>query len=90
MPGGVGDRDTWRRAIGMYRQAFPDSHVTYEDLIVCGDAREARRRLDTDIRPLLSSGRPHERTASPIFWCASEARPRPRPARCGERTITHE
>jgi steroid delta-isomerase-like uncharacterized protein len=37
MPGGVGGRDTWRRAIGMYREAFPDSHVTYEDLIVCGD-----------------------------------------------------
>ena len=37
MPNGLGDRDTWRRAISMYRNAFPDSHVTYQDLIVCGN-----------------------------------------------------
>jgi len=37
MPNGMGDRETWRRAIGMYRSAFPDSHVTYDDLIVSGD-----------------------------------------------------
>lgn len=37
MPNGMGDRETWRRAIGMYRDAFPDSHVTFEDLIVSGD-----------------------------------------------------
>lgn len=37
MPNGVGDRETWRRAIGMYRGAFPDSHVTFNDLIVSGD-----------------------------------------------------
>jgi len=37
MPGGQGDREAWRRAIGMYRSAFPDSHVTYDDLLVCGD-----------------------------------------------------
>ena len=37
MPGGVGGRDTWRLVIGMIREAFPDSHVTYEDLIACGD-----------------------------------------------------
>lgn len=36
MPNGVGDRETWRRAIAMYRGAFPNSHVRYEDLIVCG------------------------------------------------------
>ncbi|HET6348811.1 MAG TPA: ester cyclase [Candidatus Krumholzibacteria bacterium] len=35
MPGGVGDRDTWRRAIGMYRSAFPDSCVTFDDMVVC-------------------------------------------------------
>lgn len=27
MPNGAGDRETWRRAIGMYRAAFPDAHV---------------------------------------------------------------
>lgn len=37
MPGGVGDRESWRRAIGMYRSAFPDSHVTFEELIASGD-----------------------------------------------------
>jgi predicted ester cyclase len=37
MPGGVGDRETWRRAVGMYLGAFPDSHVTFEELIASGD-----------------------------------------------------
>lgn len=37
MPGGLGDRDTWRHAIRMYRTAFPDSHVTFDELIVSGD-----------------------------------------------------
>jgi predicted ester cyclase len=37
MPNGIGDRETWRRAIGMYRSAFPDSRVTYDELIVSGD-----------------------------------------------------
>jgi predicted ester cyclase len=37
MPNGVGDRNAWRNAIGMYRAEFPDSHVTFEDLIVSGD-----------------------------------------------------
>ena len=33
MPGGTGTREDWKRAVGMYRTAFPDSHVKYEDLI---------------------------------------------------------
>ena len=37
MPNGVGDRESWRRAIGMYRSAFPDSHVTYDAIFVCDD-----------------------------------------------------
>jgi predicted ester cyclase len=37
MPNGTGDRETWRRAISMYRSAFPDSRVTYDELIVSGD-----------------------------------------------------
>lgn len=37
MPNGLGDRETWRQAIGMYRSAFPDSHVTFEELIAAGD-----------------------------------------------------
>ena len=37
MPDGVGDREAWRRAIGMYRDAFPDSHVTFDELIVSAD-----------------------------------------------------
>ncbi|MEJ2077274.1 MAG: ester cyclase [Acidobacteriota bacterium] len=42
MPGGQGDRESWRRAIAMYRGAFPDSHVTYEDMIDCGDTLVGR------------------------------------------------
>jgi len=37
MPRGLGDREAWRRAISRYRSAFPDSHVTFDELTVCGD-----------------------------------------------------
>ena len=37
MPNGVGVREDWKRAITMYRAAFPDSHVTYEELIITDD-----------------------------------------------------
>lgn len=37
MPGGTGGREDWRKAIAMYRGAFPDSHVTFEELLVSGD-----------------------------------------------------
>jgi steroid delta-isomerase-like uncharacterized protein len=37
MPDGVGDRENWRQAIAMYRSAFPDSHVTFDELISTGD-----------------------------------------------------
>lgn len=37
MPGGTGDREAWRRAVGMYLAAFPDSHVTFDELLVCAD-----------------------------------------------------
>ena len=37
MPNGKGDREAWGRAIGMYLGAFPDSHVTFEDLIASDD-----------------------------------------------------
>lgn len=33
MPNGVGGREDWKRAITIYRAAFPDSHVMYEELI---------------------------------------------------------
>ncbi len=33
MPNGVGGMEDWKRAVRMYLTAFPDSHVTYEDLI---------------------------------------------------------
>ncbi|MGD2067856.1 MAG: ester cyclase [Gemmatimonadota bacterium] len=33
MPDGAGDRESWRHAIATYRAAFPDSHVTFEELI---------------------------------------------------------
>ena len=28
MPNGIGSREDWKRAIGMYLKAFPDSNVT--------------------------------------------------------------
>ena len=37
MPKGVGNRETWKRAIGMYRGAFPDAHVTFEEVIPGAD-----------------------------------------------------
>jgi steroid delta-isomerase-like uncharacterized protein len=37
MPGGTGDRETWKAAIAMYRNAFPDSHVVFEELIDGGE-----------------------------------------------------
>ncbi len=37
MPNGVGDRETWRQAIGMYLGAFPDSQVSFDELLVSGD-----------------------------------------------------
>ena len=37
MPNGVGVREDWKRAITMYRSAFPDSHVTYDELIITDD-----------------------------------------------------
>ena len=37
MPNGLGDRESWRQAIAGYRGAFPDSHVTFDELIVSGD-----------------------------------------------------
>jgi predicted ester cyclase len=37
MPGGSGGREDWRNAIALYRGAFPDSHVTFEELLVSGD-----------------------------------------------------
>ena len=37
MPNGSGDREAWGRAIGMYLEAFPDSHVVYEELIASDD-----------------------------------------------------
>lgn len=36
-PNGVGDREGWRRHIARIRDAFPDSHVAFEELIACGD-----------------------------------------------------
>ena len=37
MPNGKGTREDWKRAIAMYRSAFPDSQVIYEDFIVTED-----------------------------------------------------
>jgi len=44
MPGGTGGRDDWRRAIAMYRSAFPDSQVTYDELIAADEVVVGRWR----------------------------------------------
>lgn len=44
MPGGTGDRESWRRAIAMYRAALPDSHVVFDELIESGDTIVGRWR----------------------------------------------
>ena len=31
MPNGTGTRENWKQAIVMYRNAFPDRYVTYEE-----------------------------------------------------------
>ena len=37
MPGGEGDRETWKRAIQMYRAGFPDSRVTFNAMYTVGE-----------------------------------------------------
>jgi steroid delta-isomerase-like uncharacterized protein len=37
MPNGLGTREDWKNAISMYRNAFPDSHVSFEELIASGE-----------------------------------------------------
>lgn len=44
MPNGVGGRADWQRAIGMYRVAFPDCHVEFEDIRSCEDCVVGRWR----------------------------------------------
>ena len=44
MPNGLGDRESWRQAIAGYRGAFPDSHVTFDELIVSRDTVVGRWR----------------------------------------------
>lgn len=54
VPGGVGSRDTWRQLVGMYRGAFPDSHVEFEELLECGDTVVGRwSATGTHTGPLL-------------------------------------
>ncbi len=53
MPAGKGARSDWKRAIAMYRQAFPDSHVTFEELIGCGETVVGRwRATGTHLGPM--------------------------------------
>jgi predicted ester cyclase len=42
MPEGKGSRKDWRNAIGMYRNAFPDSHVSYDEINSFGDTVAGR------------------------------------------------
>lgn len=42
MPNGTGTRENWKQAIAMYRNAFPDGLVTYEELIAYDDTVAGR------------------------------------------------
>jgi steroid delta-isomerase-like uncharacterized protein len=44
MPNGTGGREDWKRAVAMYRASFPDSHVTYEEMIEADDTIVGRWR----------------------------------------------
>jgi len=44
MPGGVGTRDDWKKAISRYLGAFPDSHVVFDELLTAGDTIVGRWR----------------------------------------------
>ena len=61
MPNGSGGRDDWRNAIAMYRNAFPDAHVTYDELIVTADGIVGRWRATGthkgELPGVLSTGR---------------------------------
>jgi steroid delta-isomerase-like uncharacterized protein len=62
MPGGVGGREDWKRAVAMYRGAFPDSHVTYDDLIETDDTVVGRWSATAthtgDLPGLAPTGKP--------------------------------
>jgi steroid delta-isomerase-like uncharacterized protein len=62
MPNGKGTREDWKRAITMYRSAFPDSHVIYEDLIVTEDTVVGRWTASAthsgDLPGLAPTGKP--------------------------------
>ncbi|MGD8330410.1 MAG: ester cyclase [Acidobacteriota bacterium] len=75
MPGGSGGRDDWRNAIGFYRAAFPDSHVTYDELIDAGDTIVGRwSATGTHTGPLPGlkpTGRPIAISGITIYRIAS-------------------
>lgn len=62
MPDGEGSREHWRHAIAMYRRAFPDLRVTYEELICAGDTVVGRWSVTGtqtgDLPGLPATGRP--------------------------------
>ena len=55
MPGGIGSREDWKQAVGIYRAAFPDSNVKYEDLIETNDIVIGRWSAPTG-KPISLSG----------------------------------
>ncbi len=73
MPDGVGTRDTWKRAIAMYRSAFPDSHVIYEELSAFGDTVVGRwSATATHTGPLPGLGESSRGGNSSTCWgCGS-------------------
>jgi predicted ester cyclase len=63
MPGGTGTREDWKNAIAMYRSAFPDSHVVFDDIIAAGDTYIGRWRATGTHRGQLPNLEP---TGKPI------------------------
>lgn len=62
MPNGKGSREDWKQAVAMYRSAFPNSNVKYEDLIETGDTVVGRWTATAthtgDLPGLAPTGKP--------------------------------
>jgi len=76
MPNGTGGREDWKRAVAMYRASFPDSHVTYEEVIEANDTiigRWSATATHTGKLPgLEATGKPIRITGITIYRFAGD------------------
>jgi len=71
MPNGKGTREDCKRAISMYRSAFPDSHIIFEDFIVTEDTVVGRWTATAthlgDLPGIASTGKPIKLSGITIY-----------------------